>query len=399
MFSWFFTWRRKRQLRKQSQIQHKLKLNTHKLKAACVSEINELYHDVMKAFDMLSRKLEVKDKKMKIIHDSPIDKNQLEEISEKIESSSTDNTQKTTLSSNETKDKYPQAKIEKMKSEHRFFSFILFLFIIAESGLYYLTAQVFLPGGSEIPKIILALFFGLVIMAVLNFSFESHFEYREYLAQRGKPDFSEEVLKNKRDFRITGYVLAVLSFFIILWAALVRINYLEQMDLSGYSVTEAENLKMVGKWASYLTLTVTFALAIFLAVLKKQQKANAIEYKVYKMLRKTRKKLNIYKQDQISAKGQFENGYMNIIEIHWQLVKEMEVIWEIEYDAQDKDLFESFKEKKRKGNLIINSVTYKQYEDILYADYELFKFGVERDAKIAERLDYIRTNFYKSKEL
>ena len=62
-----------------------------------------------------------------------------------------------------------------MKSLRRFYWFIVLLFVLAESGLYYLTAQVFIPGGAEYAKLILALFLGLVVMVILNFSFEKHF--------------------------------------------------------------------------------------------------------------------------------------------------------------------------------------------------------------------------------
>ncbi|HED05319.1 MAG TPA: hypothetical protein ENI61_01385 [Ignavibacteria bacterium] len=257
---------------------------------------------------------------------------------------------------------------------------------MAESGLYYLTAQVFIPGGADYAKLILALFMGLVVMVILNFSFEKHFEYREILANKEKLNISNEELKNKRDIRILGYILGFLSFTIMLAAGLVRIYFLEQMDLTGYTVREVANLQKVGAWASYLTLAVTFALAIFLALLKKQQMANSYAYKRYKKWNETVKKTNEYFQDRIKAKKDLENIYKPLIDKYWQLVKELERIWGIECDELNKDLFDEYKKLKRSGGLTIDDDVYKKYEDILFTDYELFKFGIEKDADIKDIL-------------
>jgi len=361
MFGWYFKWWRTRQLKKQSQIPHKLKLNTQRLKSECVYEIKEKNKPIIDSIGMLNRKLDVKDHKMNIIK-TDRDEHGIEKEKKDV--------------------LFTQTEIVKMKSLRRFYWFIVLLFIMAESGLYYLTAQVFLPGGAEYAKLILALFLGLVVMVVLNFSFEKHFEYREILANKEKLGISDEELKNKRDIKILGYILGFLSFAIMLAAGLVRIYFLEQMDLEGYSTQEAANLQLVGTWASYLTLAVTFALAIFLALLKKQQMANSYAYKRYKKWHETIGKTNDYTQEKIKAENDLKENYKPLIDKYWQLVKELERIWGIEYDEQDKDLFDEFKDLKRSGGLEINDDTYKKYEDILYANSDLFKFGVMKDTEI-----------------
>lgn len=371
MFSWFFTWWRKRQLKNQAQIPHKLKLNTQRLKAECVYEIKVTYKPIHDTFEMLKRKIEVKDAKLKVI-ETDRDEHGIEKEKKDV--------------------LFTQGEIEKMKSLRRFYWFIVLLFVLAESGLYYLTAQVFIPGGAEYAKLILALFLGLVVMVILNFSFEKHFEYRELVANKEKLNISPEELKNKRDIRILGYILGFLSFAIMLAAGLVRIYFLEQMDLTGYTQLEAANLQKVGTWASYLTLAVTFALAIFLALLKKQQVTNTYKYKIYKKLRETIKKANDYRQDKIKAKRDLENIYKPLIDKYWQLVKELERIWGIEYDEQDKDLFEELKRSKRSGEFKVDDIVYTKYEDVLYANYDLFKFGIERDADIKNILEMLKDN-------
>ncbi len=365
MLGWYFKWWRVRQLKKQSHIPHKLKLNTQRLKSECVYEIKERYKPIMDTFAMLNRKLVVKGIKEDIIK-ADRDEHGIEKEKKDI--------------------LFTQGEIEKMKSLRRFYWFIVLLFVMAESGLYYLTAQVFLPGGAEYAKLILALFLGLVVMVVLNFSFEKHFEYREIVANKEKLNISDEELKNKRDIRILGYILGFLSFAIMLTAGLVRIYFLEQMDLTGYTAQEVANLQKVGTWASYLTLAVTFALAIFLALLKKQQMANSYAYKRYKKWNETIKKANEYTQDRIKAKQDLENIYKPLIDKYWQLVKELERIWGIEYDEQDKDLFEDLKKLRRSGTLEINNNAYQRFGEVLYADYDLFKFGIERDAGIKDIL-------------
>ncbi len=371
MFSWYFRWWRIRQLKKQANIPHKLKLNTQRLKSECVYEIKEKYKPIMDSFEMLNRKLDVKDKKLKVI-EADRDEHGIEKEKKDI--------------------LFTQGEIEKMKSLRRFYWFIVLLFVAAESGLYYLTAQVFIPGGADYAKLILALFLGLVVMVILNFSFEKHFEYREVLANKDKLSISDEELKNKRDIRILGYILGFLSFAIMLAAGLVRIYFLEQMDLEGYTAQEIANLQKVGTWASYLTLAVTFALAIFLALLKKQQMTNSYAYKRYKKWNETIKKANEYTQDKIKAKQDLENIYRPIIDKYWQLVKELERIWGIEYDDQDKDIFDELKSLKRSGGLKIDDDVYRKYEDLLYANYELFKYGIEKDSEIKNMLTLVNAH-------
>jgi hypothetical protein len=326
-----------------------------------VYEIKEKYKSEIGNYNRLKQKLEIKDEKMKVIK-TDRDEYGLEKEKKEI--------------------LFTQGEIEKMKLLRRFYWFIVLLFILAESGLYYLTAQVFIPGGSEYAKMVLAVFLGLVVMVLLNFSFQKHFEYREILANREKLNISNEELKNKRDIRILGYVVGALCLLIMLAAALVRIYFLEQMDLGGYTPEEIENLYKVGTWASYLTLAVTFALAIFLALLKKQQMENSYRYKVYRKWSGTIRKANEYKQDQLKVKNEIESIYKPLIDKYWQLVKELEKIWGIEYDEQDKDLFDELKALKRSGNLKVDEDAYKKFEDILYANYDLFKYGIERDADI-----------------
>jgi hypothetical protein len=361
MFGWYFKWWRARQLKKQAHIPHKLKLNTQRLKSECVYEIKGKYKPIMDTLEMLKQKLIIKEKKLKMI-EADRDEHGIEKEKRDI--------------------LFTQGEIAKIKSLRRFYAFIVVLFIAAESGLYYLTAQVFLPGGADYAKLILALFLGMVVMVILNFSFEKHFEYREILANKEKLKISDEELKNKRDIRIFGYILGFLSFAIMLAAGLVRIYFLEQMDLSGYTAGEAANLQKVGTWASYLTLAVTFSLAIFLALLKKQQMANSYAYKRYKKWNETIKKTNEYTQAKIKAKQDLENIYKPLIDKYWQLVKELERIWGIEYDEQDKGLFEGFQNLKRSSGLKINDDVYKKFEDVLYSDYDLFKYGIEKDSEV-----------------
>ncbi len=347
MSNWVFRWWRVRQLKKQINISHKLKLNTQRLKAECVSEIKNLYNDLIKHFEMLSQKINIKDKKLAGIDGD-----------------------------------FRQKEIEQIKSKNIFFKLIVFLFIIAETGLYYLTAQVFIPIENEPLKLVLALFLGTVVMIILNWSVSKHFEYRIKISKREELGLTDADIKNARDMRIVGYVLVFISFFIILAAALVRIFYLEQMDLTGYTAEEVANLQKVGSWASYLTLGVTFALGIFLAFLKGEQLTNSIRYKEWKKWREQTLKLNKYSQDKIKTEEEMKNIYKEIIEKYWQLVKELERIWRIEYDEQDKELFVELKNLKRSGNFKIDEATYTKYEDVIYVERGLFYFGCERDSEV-----------------
>lgn len=349
MSAWKLKWWYKHQLKKQSSTPHKLKLHTQKLKSSCVLEIKETYRGLIEYFEKMARKIDIKNKKIGTIDGV-----------------------------------FTQKEIEQIKSKNRFFWFIVTLFVLAETGLYYLTAQVFIPVENEVFKLVLALFLGLVVMIILNWAVSKHFEYRKKVDMKKELSLSDGDIKNARDVRYVGYFLIAICFFIILAAALVRIFYLEQMDLSGYTPEEAANLEKVGLWASYLTLGATFALGIFLAFLKGEQAENSIRYKEWKKWRDTNKRLNVYIQNKIKTEEEIKNIYKSIIEQYWQLVKELEQIWGIEYDEQDKELLLEYKSQKRAGNLTIDDNTYSKFEDVIYADYDLFKFGCERDSNVKE---------------
>jgi len=358
MFSWVFKWWRVRQLKKQTSIAHKMKLNTQRLKAECVLEIKETYKNLIQFFESVSRKIDIKNKKLGMIDET-----------------------------------FTQKEIEHLKSKNRFFWFIVILFVLAETGLYYLTAQVFVPIENETMKIILALFLGLVVMIILNWAVSKHFEYRNKISQKEKLNLTDGDIKNARDVKIVGYFLILVCLFIILAAALVRIFYLEQMDLSGYNEIEIENLKKVGAWASYLTLGVTFALGIFLSFLKGEQIENTVRFKEWKKWRGTLIKLNKVMQNKIKTEEEIKNLYKSTIEKYWQLVKELERIWKIEFDEQDKDSFMQYKALKKAGSFKVDENLYIRFDDLLYADYELFKFGCEKDSNVNELISQA-TNRY-----
>ncbi|PIQ09479.1 MAG: hypothetical protein COW71_06445 [Ignavibacteriales bacterium CG18_big_fil_WC_8_21_14_2_50_31_20] len=222
---------------------------------------------------------------------------------------------------------FTQKEIEDLKSKNIMHRFILVLFISAETGLYFLTSQLFIQTDSFVMKIILSLFLALLVLVLLEWAFSQHFEYRFVIENYEKGLISNADKKNANDRRFGGYLIAALGFGIIIASGLVRIYYLEQIDLTGYTKEEIATMEIVGRWTSILTMCITLALGIFLAFLKGEQVENHLRLKEYKKWRYTTKKLNDAIKKIIDVKEIIDSLFTFIIEKYWQMLIELQVIY------------------------------------------------------------------------
>jgi len=222
---------------------------------------------------------------------------------------------------------FTQIEIESLKSKNIMHWFILLLFISAETGLYFFTSQLFVPNGSFIMKLVLSLFLALLVLVLLEWAFSQHFEYRYVLEKFNNGKTTKAELKNAKDRRFGGYLIAFLGFGIIISSGLVRIYYLEEVDLTEYTKHEIETMEIVSKWTSILTMFVTLALGIFLAFLKGEQVKNHLRFKEWKVWRYTRKKLNNSIAQIVDIKDIIDTLYQIIIEMYWQMMIELKSIY------------------------------------------------------------------------
>ncbi|RPI19854.1 MAG: hypothetical protein EHM58_00230 [Ignavibacteriae bacterium] len=287
---------------------------------------------------------------------------------------------------------FTEYEIQKVKSLNRFYYFIVTLFIIAEIGLYYLTASVFVPPQLEALKIVLALFLATVVMVVLNYSFDTHFKYREMQQKKEENKISEHILKNYKDTRNLGYVLTAVSFLIIITAGLVRIYFLEQTDTTGYTAEEIQSNERIGFWASILTMAITFALGIFMALVKRNQFTNKLKYKLWKKWRETVTKIHEHDENRKNLLSTFNNEIKKTIEKFWQLVLDVRRIYKLECDQNKDKLHEEYKKERLKPGFSINDSVYIKYDSIQSVDEKLFKYGILNADAIKEKMEEIRKN-------
>jgi hypothetical protein len=372
MVYWIFKLRFRRRLKKQKSDPNKVDLNVKFLKASAIIEVLDYSKAFLKQIEDNLVHILKRTKKTSVI----------EEGAKTLRKETNGNSEQSVV--------FTEYEIQKIKSLNRFYYTVVTLFILAESYLYFLTAQVFIPGSGTIPKMILALFLAMVVMVILNYSFEQHFKYRELLNKKEEGDISENELKNANDKRKVGYFLMAVSFIIILAAAFVRIYFLEQIDLTGYSQDQVESLKKVAFWSSILTLAVTFGLAVFMAMAKRNQFENKMKLQVYKKWKENISKLSQYKTSRTKIIDIIKSLLEETLEKYWQLVLEIRRIYMLEYDDNKKDIYDEYNKERMNGTLVINDTSYIKYEQIQSIDERLFKYGIlnaDSVKKIFEKIE------------
>lgn len=358
MTQWLFKFWFRRRLKKQKNDPNKVDLAVKSLKASAITEVLEYSNVFLKQIEENYEKIYKRTKKGEVIDEGA------RALRNEIEGGSDQSVG------------FSEYEIQKVRSLNRFYYIVVTLFILAESYLYYLTAQIFIPGSGFFPKMILAFFLAVVVMIVLNYSFEQHFKYRDLLRKRDEGKISVHELKNANDKRKVGYFLMGISFIIIIAAAFVRIYFLEQIDLSGYSADQIETMQKVAFWSSVLTLAVTIGLAVFMAMAKRNQFENKMKLRIYKKWRETNRKLSQHSSSREKLIDVIKSQLEVIVEKYWQLVLEIRRIYMLEFDENKMDIYERYKKARMNDSLVIDSKSYIKFEQIQSVDERLFKYGI-----------------------
>lgn len=268
--------------------------------------------------------------------------------------------------------------------------FILSLFFLSESFLYWLTAPLFVPGSSEIVKILVAFFLALLGVCCIDYGLAQHFKYRDLKPNHIENTEKSNRIKEQNDKRILGYFLIVLAFAGILFSGLARIYFLENISTSGLSDTKKTSVHEASKWASLLTLVITIATAILLGMIKRDQSKLAERYKVMKYWEKALRRRNEYSRKLIESAGKIVTETEKSIEQHFQLVLDLKRIFKMdqEFDSKYEQLNQEYLDVKSKPGFTLNDHVYRKFSHIQSAHEELFRYGIYNASEIKAKLSY-----------
>lgn len=365
----FFTFIRLLLMKKHA---NKMRVRTSVLYSACVSKINSDYEGYKRKFGFHKEKLIVKYKKLRTIMSDRDEYGKIF-VKESI---------------------YTQKELEHLKGIYRMYWFILILFIGAEMGLYYLTSEVILMNANVILKLLVSLLLAFIGIFLFNQFFERHFDYVYAKANKEKLNLTDADISTKRLMAIVGYVLGILALGLIILAALVRILYIENIDTTGMTEQEINFANKLNLIIALLMLVVTVAIAIGLALFKKANHDNIIEYKNSKSYFKTLRRTNTLRNSFKGIMQSIEESYKHTVEECWQLFKDLETIWGIDVDDSNSELYKELKNEKYNGTFIIDLKNFNKYKDILNADKDLFEFGIFKDTHIMEIIKDHRIQFH-----
>lgn len=285
---------------------------------------------------------------------------------------------------------FTENQIAEIKSKSKLFLAIIIGFTIAESFLYFLTASLFVPGGSIYMKISVAIFLALLIMFALNYAFEKHFLYREAVDRYNKKELSDFQIKRFRDTRNFGYAIIILCFTAIIFAGFSRIFFLENIPMNGLDPAKAQSIHNASKMASIFTMLITIIAAVFMALIKQDQSKYGIKYRVLQSWRKALIKRNEYTQQLIRDANSIMLVTEHHIEKYWQLVIDLKRIYqmETEYDSKYEELHTEYVELKSKGGFVLTPDLYRKFAPIQCVDEELFKYGIANDKEIKAKIEF-----------
>jgi len=367
--NWLFRWWYVMKLKEQMNSPFKMKLETDALKSNCVSEIQNEIEPLWLSIKKLIYKLGVKsiqNNRTRIYRD---------EFGKEL------------ILPNPV---FSENQIAEIKTKQRLYLIIIICFTIAESFLYYLTASLFVPGGSIWMKISVAVFLALLIMFALNYAFEKHFLYREAVERHSRNELNDHQLKRFQDTRNIGYFIIALCFAAIIFAGLSRVFFLENIPANGLGAAKLLSIQKASKMASILTMVVTFITAIFMASLKQDQGKYGMKLRVFKSWHNAHVRRNEYTQHLIKDANSIMLITEQYIEKYWQLVIDLKRVYnmENEYDAKYQQLHQEYDKLKAKSGFVLNKDLYRKFSPIQCVDDFLFRYGVVNDEHIKEKVSF-----------
>ena len=366
--NWLYLMWYAKQLKKIKKLQYVLALEAEKLKSNALLEIQNEIETHWLSIHKLEYKLGIKN---------------VENLRTRIQRNNVND-----LSVLQPNPVFTADQIAEVKNKYWVYLFVIIFFCLAESGLYYLTASLFVPGLGKILQFIVAAFLAVVIMFGLNYAFEQHFQFRDVTVKHSKGQITDLQLKEYKDKGILGYVILVISFVVIIVSGFVRIFFMDHVSTKGLSPAEAISKAHASQFASIFTMFVTILAAIIMAVKKHEQAKLGIRYRVYRAWHSANVKRNTYSQELIRNAVSIENEANKIIQKYIQLIINTISILKLdqEYDAKHHELYQEYIRLAAQEGFTINDDVYRKFKRIQCAEYDLFKYGILNSPEIKDKI-------------
>lgn len=285
---------------------------------------------------------------------------------------------------------FTENQIQEIKSQKRLYMFLLTLFVLSETLLYYLTAEIVVPMDNIFVKLVIGFMMAVLVFLLFDFFLKSHFVYREVIERKEELKYTEVHIKKYRDKLILGYTGLFIAIFFMISASVVRYYYLHGTDISGMNSDEIKKAETLGMWVNYLIIAFTIGIAVYLGPLKIELLKTINEYKVYKKWRQTIIRLNLFIQSAYKIISNHYSRLNHLMEINWQLVLGIREIFGIEFDPKYSAKFNEYKHLKKTLNFKMNKNIYESYNEVQCSDEDLFKFGILNDDYMLEWNDKIK---------
>lgn len=284
---------------------------------------------------------------------------------------------------------FTQNEIASISSNTIWEIFLITLFIILEGFIFSQLMNLIIP--REVRRqfwwisIPIGVALSLLIVKTVKTSFTYYYDYIEARAlklEENYPDFKmDKFIKNRN----ISYFIFVAFIAFSIFAGFIR----EKVLLGD----AAETNPFMGKMVFFMSLTLSLMVVVVLALIEKQLHDKKIKNAVFKNWRKHEKERKEY---MTSLKEMYTKATRSIavnMEYYWSLVLDLQRIFGLQFDDEDKVIYEIFRSRVTSKEINLNQITdeiYYIYTPIQCADEHLFKYGIERDERIVKDIEKLK---------
>ena len=264
---------------------------------------------------------------------------------------------------------------------------VLCLMIFFESILYSMMATLFMSKQTlkDMPgiEIVFGLAFAIIFVAALHFAFKSLWEFFEAKFLIKRDNLSKVELKPFYKNLVIGILIITVFVITNTYTGFIRATIFEG---SGTTSTSLIMQKLHGPLLVF-SIAITFIVALVMALLEKEIVEKSEKYKVFKNWKRQQKERKVYNtQVKDMLKKCLERKNV-LIDEYWGVMKDLQRVFEVEVDADRKDLYAELNSKIANNEidlLNIDEITYQKYLPVAITRHELFEHGIVTDKGINE---------------
>lgn len=283
---------------------------------------------------------------------------------------------------------FTQNEVERISQYRKVYVVVFVLLVLFESILYSLLSRLFIPTDirKELPETQLVFGFAIALLFVgaLHFAFKNIFEFFEakYLVERD--NLPKVELKPFYTKLVLGVIVLLLFIFTNIYVGYIRAMILEPSSSSSSSFIDKIHGPLL-----FVSIAMTFVVAVVMALLEHEIASKNEKYKVYKNWEKQQKERKAYNNDIKNMLKKCEEVKSLIIDEYYGVIKDLQRVFEVECDEDRQSLYAELNQKVAANEIDLQKLddkTYQIYLPVAATRLELFKYGIENDKEIADRI-------------